>query len=334
MNGAKACFAAGFFLLVPLCGGCAIFWPQTDTLLRHPPPDLPNRVELDDVPFFPQDDYQCGPASLAMVLDAAGADVSPESLTPQVYLPARRGSLQVEMIAAARRHGMIAYQLAPQLHDVLREVAAGTPVVVLQNYGIRWYPVWHYAVVVAYDVSEAKVILRSGMKRRLAMPFGVFEYLWKDGDRWAMLAVPPQRLPVTATESAYTSAAVALETSGQTTAAHAAYATLLTRWPSSLAGLIGAGNVAYAEGDLKSAEAAFRHAAESHPTSAAAFNNLAQTLSDQGNFTEALAMSRRAVNLGGPLRETSGATFQAIIDRLRDRAGRGTEQGGFGSEKE
>jgi hypothetical protein len=36
---------------------------------------------------------------------------------PQVYLPARKGSLQVEMLAAARRHGLVSYQLAPSKVD-------------------------------------------------------------------------------------------------------------------------------------------------------------------------------------------------------------------------
>ena len=76
-----------------------------------------------------------------MVLTAAGVKVTPEALVDQVYLPGRKGSLQVEMLAAARRNGLIAYELAPQLTDMLREVAAGSPAIVLENYGpFSWYP--------------------------------------------------------------------------------------------------------------------------------------------------------------------------------------------------
>jgi hypothetical protein len=35
-----------------------------------------------------------------------------------------------------RRHGFVAYKLAPEFTDVLREIAAGTPVVTLENYGL------------------------------------------------------------------------------------------------------------------------------------------------------------------------------------------------------
>ena len=312
---ARACIFAGFFFVLTFFfEGCALLLPQTDDLLTHRPTQLPDRIELSEVPFFPQEDYQCGPASLAMALQAAGADVTVEVLTSQVYLPARHGSLEVEMLAAARRHGMVAYQLAPELRDVLLEIANGTPVIALQNYGLSWFPIWHYAVVVGYDLPRAEFMLRSGLKPRLIMPFGVFEYLGKDGERWAMVAIPPQRLPATATEAGYARAAAALEKSGQTESARAAYATLLARWPDNLTGLIGAGNTAYTLGDLKGAEATFRRAAEVHPESAAAYNNLAQTLADQGKYDEAVAIVRRAISLGGA-RATFEATLQDILDK-------------------
>ena len=41
-------------------------------LREAPPQGLPSRVELKDVPFHLQDDFLCGPATLAMVFNAAG----------------------------------------------------------------------------------------------------------------------------------------------------------------------------------------------------------------------------------------------------------------------
>ena len=99
------------------------------------PEGVEQTVELTAVPFFPQDEYQCGPAALATVLSHSGVDVTPEPLVSQVYLPSRQGSLQIEMLAAPRRYGRVSYQLAPRYADVLREVAAGNPVIVLQDVG-------------------------------------------------------------------------------------------------------------------------------------------------------------------------------------------------------
>ena len=127
-------------VLVCVCtvalSGCASLWPQTAELRRALPQGIPEKTELREVPFFPQEEYQCGPAALATVLSASGSRVAPEDLVAQVYLPERKGSLQVEMLAAARRHGRVSYQLAPRLEDLLRELAAGNPVIVLQNLGV------------------------------------------------------------------------------------------------------------------------------------------------------------------------------------------------------
>ena len=155
--------------------------------------------------------HQCGPASLATPLNAGGIKITPQELTARVYLPGLGDSLQVEMLAATRRNGLLAYALAPQLDDVLAEVAAGTPVVVLQNLALNWYPVWHYAVVVGYDLQREEIILRSGLERRQALPFTTFEHTWARAGYWAMLAMPPGMVPRTATESAYLSAAIALK---------------------------------------------------------------------------------------------------------------------------
>ncbi len=308
----KARLLAGFFLL--LAGGCAIL-PQTREIAHNRPAGLPEKVELSETPFFPQEDYHCGPAALAMTLNAAGAKTTPEALVEQVYLPGRQGSLQVEMLAAARRNGYVGYELEPKLVHVLREIAAGTPVIVLQNFFLSWSPAWHYAVAIGYDLERAEIILRTGLKQRQTMPFSVFEYLWEDGGHWSMVAMPPGKLPATAREETYAAAVTALERSRRVEEAHTAYAALLARWPKNLVGQIGLGNTAYALQDLKRAETAFRQATRDHPDSAIAFNNLAQTLADLGNFTEAQQAARKAVGLGGPLQALAQTTLDEILTK-------------------
>ena len=120
----NARLVAGVFVLAVL-SGCASLFPQTKELARGGlPQGLPEKIELSQTAFFPQLEYQCGPAALATVLVSAGVKTTPEELVPQVYIPERKGSLQVEMLAAARRHGMVSYALAPRFEDLLREIAA------------------------------------------------------------------------------------------------------------------------------------------------------------------------------------------------------------------
>lgn len=309
----KHALARGLLAVALLfASGCASL--QSNQLVRAPG-DLTQRTELKDVPFYPQEAYQCGPAALATVLNAAGASVTPEGLAPQVYLPERLGSLQLELMGATRQHGLIPYVLQPQLVDVLKEVEAGNPVLILQNLGVSWYPKWHYAVVVGFDLSQGEIILRSGPEARHVRSMQRFEHTWKRSGYWAMVTMPPERLPRTASEAQYIHAIVDFERVQRWHDATRAYETALTRWPHNLVGRIGLGNSRYAVGALSDAEAAYRQATRDHPDAAPAFNNLAQVLAEQGRLTEAEAAARRAVELGGPLGKRYEATLQDILAR-------------------
>lgn len=300
-----------------LCLGACANTPQTRLVLDSPPVSLPRHAELAGVPFFAQEAFQCGPASLAMSLNAAGIAVTPETLKPELYLPDRHGSLQVEMLAATRRHGATAYQLAPELNDMQREIAAGTPVVVLQNLAFGWYPVWHYAVAIGYDLDRAEIILRSGLEQRQILPMTTFEHTWARSNYWAMVALPPGKIPETAEESSFMAAISALERVSKPERAQIFYIAALNRWPGNLLAQIGLGNTAYRMNNLAQAEAAFRQAAQDHPDSVAAINNLAQTLADQAHYEEALETARRAVSLGGPLLQAAQETLADIERRMK-----------------
>jgi tetratricopeptide (TPR) repeat protein len=289
--------------------------PQTHALGENGlPPGVPRHFELTQVPFFPQDEYQCGPAALATAMAAAGVPVTPQQLAPEVYLPERKGSLQIEMLAAARRHGLVPYQLAPSFADVLSEVAAGTPVIVLQNLGIS--DGWHYAVVVGYNYDRGGLILRSGETERSIMPFIANEIVWRRSGYWAMVAVPPDRIPATADENRWLAAVAAFERVGGRSSAQLGYQTFLKRWPDNANAWVGLANTYYAAGELKEAERVLREALARAPDSPVVLNNLAQTLSDQGRDKEALPLIERAASAGGPFAEDVRKTRQEILEKI------------------
>ena len=283
-------------LVCALLAGCAS--PQLMSLEQHWPPDLPAHFELKEIAFFPQEEHECGPAALAAVLQSAGVAATPEQLLDQVYLPGREGSLQVEMQAASRRHGLPAYALQPAIAAVLREVAAGNPVLVLQNLSLPIYPVWHYAVVIGYDRERNRVLLNSGRTEHLEMSLFTFERTWARSGYWALVALPPQRLPATAEPEPFAQSLAALERV-DANAARVAYATALKKWPTQRTLLLGAGNTAYALGEKGAAQTAYQRAVAVHPDFADAWNNLAQVLLDQGERAAALEAIDRAVALGG-----------------------------------
>ncbi|MBU1214774.1 MAG: PA2778 family cysteine peptidase [Gammaproteobacteria bacterium] len=278
---------------------------------------MPRQIELFNVPFFAQEDFQCGPAALAMVMKHAGVAVDPEGLKPEVYLPEREGTLQIEMFGAVRRHGLVAYQMSPVLGEVLEEVARGTPVVVLQNLALDWYPVWHYAVVIGYDLDNKEVILRSGRESRQRVSLVAFENTWARSAHWAVVAMPPEKVPYTAQETRYVAAVDAFGKTGQLAASRTAYLAAKKRWPDSLGISIALGNVAYMMKRMDEAEAEFRRAVAAHPDSVAALNNLAQTLSDMGRDEEAMEYVQRAAKLGGPLHDIVLSTQVSIERKLK-----------------
>ena len=274
---ALKCRVLALGLAALLLGGCA----------RAPllPPDaarLPLRVELGAVPFFPQADYQCGPAALATMLGQRGLSVAPAQLRERVFLPAREGSLQVELVAAAREHDLLVYPLAPRLDALLAELAAGNPVLVLQNLAFSWYPRWHFAVVVGYDRERGELILRSGTTRRWVTDFASFDATWARGGRWAVLTLPAQRLPAGAELRPWLRAAGDLQQTGHGLAASEAYRTAVRRWPEQGLAWFALGNARYATGNAAEAAEAWRRAVTVEPQLAAAWGNLAQVLAEQG----------------------------------------------------
>ncbi|HEX7891352.1 MAG TPA: PA2778 family cysteine peptidase [Ramlibacter sp.] len=301
---------------VLLLAGCSSLIPQTVGLRDAWPAGVPRAAELTQVPFYPDDQYQCGPAALATAMTFSGRNMTPASLVNDVWLPSRRGSLQLEMLATPRRHGRVSYRLEPSYADLLREVAAGNPVIVLQDVG-PMFAQWHYAVVNGYDYETGTILLRSGLERRQETSFTAFERTWIQGGYWAMVVTPPDRIPASATEKRWLEALLGLARGGDKDATVQGYAAALKRWPDSLPAAVGLANHLHERGSLEEAANVLRTALQKNPESVIVLNNLAQTLSDQGRNTEALGVIRRAGDPQSPFAGEVRTTRQLIEERLR-----------------
>jgi tetratricopeptide (TPR) repeat protein len=179
------------------------------------------------------------------------------------------------MTATARRYGQLAYPLAPQLGDLLHEVAAGNPVLVLQNLGFGWMPRWHYAVVVGYDLSRNEVILRSGTHRRWISKLSAFQNTWRRANRWALVILPAGEIPATATPQPYLKASYELEQTGKAEAAQQAYAAATRRWPQDKRVWLASANNAYGLKRYQEAQATLLRAAKLDVDDPVIWNNLA-----------------------------------------------------------
>lgn len=267
---------------------------------------------MSTVPFFAQTEHHCGPAALATLLSTQGVVVTPDQLSPLIYLPGREGTLQAEMISATRRYDRLPLRLDPTPEAVIAALHAGQPVLLLQNLGFRRWPSWHYAVAVGYEPDEASFILRSGTEQRLTTGLRRFLQTWDRADRWAFVSVEPDLVPANATLDAWLAAAAPFESLGRIDMAERAYKAALERWPSSSLAWQGFANTRYAANDKPAAEAALRKAVELDPASPTARNNLASVLLERGCVTAARAQLDAMGEVPAALAKAVGQTRRDV----------------------
>lgn len=307
---ARPC-SGGFILAILLTlAGCASL-PPVEIADRG----FPRQFELTTTAFFPQEEFQCGPAALATVLGSAQANVSPEALVSEIYLPERQGALQAELIGAVRRQNRVPYVLAPEITMLMREVVAGHPVLVLQNLGLSWLPQWHYAVVVGFDLDQQTLVLRSGTEMRHVVNLSVFERTWARAQHWALVVTTSDEVPATATERSFIEAVAVLESQRRYSAAIHAYQAALQRWPNSVVARFGLANSAFGQRDLPRAEREYRALLVQLPGNAAAWNNLALVLLGQRRCAEAEEAAQQAVKLGDAIQSAARSTLAEIRAR-------------------
>ncbi len=300
------------YALLNACAGT----PQTDALYDLDYAARFPATELTQTVFFPQEQYQCGPAALATVLDDSGVQVLPKELTPLVYIPKKKGSLQVELIAATRRFGRIPYLIQPLLPHLLDEVKSGKPVLVFQNLGLDWYPQWHFAVVVGYDLTQDEIILRSGKRKQHRVTLALFERTWARAGYWALRVLKPGEFPIHVDELRYLTALVSLERLSQWPLLIRSYQAAALRWPNNQNFKMGLANSYYSNKQLSVAKEHYLQIIKHWPNYAPAFNNLAQVFLDNNELPMALKYAQKAVSLAGVHQAVYRKTLSEIEIKL------------------
>ena len=152
-------------------------------------PDTGKQVVLiKGVPFFPQEPYQCGPASLASVLNFYGYAVTPGEIQREVGLKNVKGTLTIDLVLFALNRGFHVKEYSGGLDDLKRTVSEGYPVIVLVDYGMGFYQLNHFMVVIGY--TPEGVIVHSGRQRAKLIPYKNFLKAWKKVNYWSLLIKP------------------------------------------------------------------------------------------------------------------------------------------------
>ena len=226
---AAASLKAGLLLLLLLLSGCQSP-PQSRQLLAEPPA-ISRQALLNTVPFYPQQDYFCGPTTLSEVAAYYGVEHSADSIASLTFTPGLQGSLQIEMAAASRQLGFVAYEQRSSLSQLLQLIDEKIPVIVLQNNGLSWLPQWHYAVVIGYDLDRREIILHSGLTAEYRLPLATFERTWQRANYWLLAMLPPGRTSALLDPFLYTRACQDLLQTRQTAAGVTALISATQQWP-------------------------------------------------------------------------------------------------------
>jgi tetratricopeptide (TPR) repeat protein len=312
-----ACSHVCGFLFVVVFSGCSTTL-EIDHIRRSSQVESFKPVQL-SVPFHAQEEYQCGPAALAMILNWAAVDVTPEELQPLVYVPEKQGSFTVEIKAATRQFGRLPYVIQPSLSTLIKELNAGNPVLVFQNLGLDWFPKWHFAVVTGIDVPANQITLNSGTIKDHKMNLETFERTWQRADKWAMVAMQAGRLPVSADPLSLIKATAYFEHHKKLDLAKSFYQAAVERWPKELMVLMANANLSYQMGMLDDAHDFYQKTLQVSAQYAPAHNNLAMVLMAQDRLPEARRHAQLAIDFGGKHVENYRQTLLEVEQKLRQK---------------
>jgi predicted double-glycine peptidase len=145
---------------------------------------------IKNVPFFPQLAYQCGPASLAGVLNFWGIYVTPDEVAEDIYSKSEKGTLDIDMVLYAQKKGLQAILYKGSIKDLRDNIDSGYPVIVLVDYGFWVYQQNHFIVVIGYN--DDGVVVNSGKEKEKFISEKDFLKSWEKTNFWTLLIKPDE----------------------------------------------------------------------------------------------------------------------------------------------
>lgn len=145
---------------------------------------------LAGVPFFPQEDYQCGPAALATVMNywyirQGGTErIGVDEITEAIYSPGARGVLPSDLENYPKKRGFSAQQFRGSMGDIRDHIDRGIPLILFVEYGLSFYHVNHFLVVTGY--TRDGIIVNSGRRESETVANSDLEKVWKKTGYWAL----------------------------------------------------------------------------------------------------------------------------------------------------
>ncbi len=279
--------------LLAACLGC-ILLAGCQSRMPAPPEHAGGDRQVPRVPFVPQDAYQCGPAALATMLGWSGLSTGAGALVDEVWLPQRRGSLAMELAAAARQRNRLVYPVASP-EELLAAIDAGQPVLVMQNLALEWLPRWHFSVVTGYRDGGRHMVLNSDTREGMTLHWNRFVRTWARAGFQGWLMLPPGELPARTEPLELVQALETLRGTAGAAAATPFWEAAAERHAEDYLVRFGQGNHLWEQENRQAAVSAFRAATRARPGAWPAWHNLVLALHESGCPELALKTLREAL---------------------------------------
>jgi ABC-type bacteriocin/lantibiotic exporter with double-glycine peptidase domain len=151
-------------------------------------PATSNTHCIEDVPFYPQEAYQCGPAALAGVLNYWGFAVTPQEIAEEIFSKSARGTLNIDMVLYAQKNGLRATSYKGTIEDIKEKIHDGYPMIVLVDLGFSFYQANHFIVIIGF--SQDGVVVNSGKTNRRILSWKDFQKAWEKTHFWTLFITP------------------------------------------------------------------------------------------------------------------------------------------------
>lgn len=212
-----------------------------------------------------------------------------------------------ELLATPYRHGFVSYPAGGSLTALLLEIDAGHPVIVQ-----RTLPERAYLVVVGYDLERNELIVHLPAARAARVSISRFDRDWARSHRWAMVALPPDTVPVAVSPRDALTAIHDFEQTVGEPDALPAWVAATEAWPEQAVAWFARGNAHAARRELGEARDAYLVAVSLAPELAPAWLGLGLLYSQLGERGNALAALQAAMTIGGPWQAEAKAAFEEV----------------------
>jgi predicted double-glycine peptidase len=147
------------------------------------------------VPYFEQEDFQCGPAALATVInywhikdEKSDKRITVDSIIAEIYSPSAKGVLGLDLEFYARKLGFNVVQYSGTLEEIKRSIDAKSPIIILVDYGATFLQQNHFMVAKGY--THDSIVFNSGRRENQLISNEALMRIWKKTGFWALTVKP------------------------------------------------------------------------------------------------------------------------------------------------